>query len=183
MEKSYTLANFHFHAPSEHRINGKTYDLEMHSVFSLDGSVINDFLVLGIIFELDDNAANNTMISALDMENLTSTRPIEPITSVPLKDFYSSVSTKAKYNYKGSLTTPNCSENVEWFVVKEIQKINSVQLARFTSKWGGLSSFAGGNGNNRIVQSLNTRQIFLTRSDDQSKLNQYFYVYSQIPYL
>ena len=164
---NWTLAQFHFHAPSEHRINGETFDLEMHNVFVNDADS-NQLLVVGVIYKENlDRKDNDDFLTALDMENLIANPTTEPIDAVPLKNFYEKLSKKAKYNYKGSLTTPLCTESVEWFIIEEIQEINSVQLERFTSKWGGLSTFAGGNGSNRQTMNLNRRQVFLTRSKNE----------------
>lgn len=164
---NWTLAQFHFHAPSEHRINGETFDLEMHNVFVNDADS-NQLLVVGVIYkENPDEKDNDDFLTALDMENLIVNPTTEPIDAVPLKNFYEKLSKKAKYNYKGSLTTPLCTESVEWFIIEEIQEINSVQLERFTSKWAGLSTFAGGSGSNRQTMDLNRRQVFLTRSKNE----------------
>lgn len=172
---NWTLLQFHYHAPSEHRINNETFDLEMHSVFTKDTD-ISQLLVVGVIYKEDPNTGDDAFLSALGVENLPATATAAvpaaaPIADAPLMEFYKKFSTKAKYNYKGSLTAPACAESVEWFVVEEIQKINSVQLERFTGRWAGTNAFAGGRGNNRLAMDLNRRQVFLTRSkDDGSKV-------------
>jgi carbonic anhydrase len=38
---SYKLAQFHFHTPSEHRINDEYYPMEAHFVFESDGTYMN----------------------------------------------------------------------------------------------------------------------------------------------
>ena len=49
MESEFAFAQFHFHSPSEHTINGVHYDLEMHMVHTyLDGSL---GAVIGIMFD------------------------------------------------------------------------------------------------------------------------------------
>jgi carbonic anhydrase len=52
-------------------------------------------------------------------------------------------------HYEGSLTTPPCTQNVEWNVMDDPQPISKAQLQLFTSKWEKNMKFAGGNGNNR----------------------------------
>jgi len=171
---NWTLVQFHFHAPAEHHIDGQGFALGMHSVFSNDANS-SQLLVVGVVFEEDSKTDDSEFIASLDLENLSGTSTNEPIDNVPMKDFYSSISKSPKYNYKGSLTTPTCAESVEWFVVKDVMKINSVQLERFTRHWAGDNSYAGGNGNNRLIQPLNRRQVVLTRSSDDGKFpSKYF---------
>ena len=64
------------------------------------------------------------------------------------------------FNYMGSLTTPGCSEVVEWVVINDPQNISPTQLQFFTSMWAGNSTFAGGFGNNRMVQAIGNRTIY-----------------------
>jgi len=102
---NWTLLQFHFHAPSEHRIDGKTYALEMHNVFTNDADN-TQLLVVGIMWEEEDKASDDELIKSLDLENVLTNNTLEPIDDVPIKDFYSKINGKSKYNYKGSLTTP-----------------------------------------------------------------------------
>ena len=56
------------------------------------------------------------------------------------------------YGYSGSLTTPPCSEGVEWRVLSEIQEVSEEQVAQ-------LAALTGGGANNRPVQPLGDRMI------------------------
>lgn len=164
-ESEWALAQFHYHAPAEHRIDGKTHDLEMHSVF-VSKTDPGQLLVVGVIYELEQGYEDDEFISSLALENLVSNPATGHIENVPMENFYNKFSNTKMYNYKGSLTTPPCTESVEWFVVKEIQKINPSQLGKFTSRWAGLSSFADGKGSNRVAMDLNRRKVFETGGDD-----------------
>ena len=53
-------------------------------------------------------------------------------------------------NYMGSLTTPPCSEVVEWIVIDDPQPISDTQLSFFSSMWASNFNFANGRGNNRM---------------------------------
>ena len=54
----FTSLQFHFHAKSEHTINGKRYDLEMHTVHAPDEAKGSDITIkysaLGLMFDVDD---------------------------------------------------------------------------------------------------------------------------------
>lgn len=141
--KNYELSQFHFHAPSEHSIDGVLAALEMHLVHvDVDGNMA----VVGVLFDIaeDDNAFLDrfwTLVPKVGHELSTN------------KKFNIAVafnSDAPKYMYKGSLTTPPCSENVNWYVVKERQALSKEQLARFVSVIGM---------NNRPVQPLLDREI------------------------
>ena len=63
------------------------------------------------------------------------------------------------YTYDGSLTTPTCDELVHFHLTTDVLPISDAQLAYFTDRWAGNSTFANGNGNNRKIQNLNGRTI------------------------
>jgi hypothetical protein len=65
------------------------------------------------------------------------------------------------YTYRGSLTTPPCSEIVTWFVVNQPQQISREQVSQINSLYRNNTKFAGGRGNNRLPQPLNERYIYL----------------------
>ncbi len=49
--KLFTAAQLHFHAPSEHTINGRHYDLEMHLVH-VDKVTKQPAAVIGLFFDV-----------------------------------------------------------------------------------------------------------------------------------
>jgi hypothetical protein len=81
------------------------------------------------------------------------------------------------YLYDGSFTTPPCTEGVKFIVMQEIQYITFSDIAIFQRFWGGNTRFAGGRGNNRLVQPLNGRQIFynlVTQDERYQSLKNHF---------
>ena len=160
---TWNVAQFHFHAPSEHTINNVSYAMEMHTVYTLSTNT-SIYLVVGIIYESDTNAANDSFITSLNLTSVASST--NNIANVDMSGLSSWVNSKKKYNYKGGLTTPTCDEAVEWMVVTEPKKINAVQLALFTSLWAGNSTFASGRGNNRLIQATNRREVQLIGADE-----------------
>ena len=69
--------------------------------------------------------------------------PFDAATLLPAKH--------AAYRYQGSLTTPPCSEGVEWSVLKEKATLSDAQSQAFAA------IFASGNA--RPVQEMGTRQL------------------------
>ena len=54
----------HFHSPSEHTVDGKNYDLELHMVHT-DIFTGAPAAVLGIFFSVNDTAADNIFLDEI----------------------------------------------------------------------------------------------------------------------
>ena len=103
MGKRYELQQFHFHRPSEERIDGKQFDMVAHLVHKdADGKLA----VVAVLLERGSAQAS------IDLNQL-----------LPAERGY--------YTYMGSLTTPPCSEGVLWMVMKKPVPISPEQLAIF----------------------------------------------------
>jgi len=113
---TWRLAQFHFHTPSEHRVDLKHFDSEMHMVFSAaDGS--KKIAVLAFFIEVA--SWDTTPLLENIFAHLGEIRTPGTTTMVPKVDFprFQEQTNKLKYfQYKGSLTTPPCSEGVAWFL-------------------------------------------------------------------
>lgn len=110
--KTYHLKQIHFHEPSEHKINGIIYPIEMHLVHV---SKSGDITVLGIMGEEgNESQLFEFFESFLPIKN-GMTKDIHQ--KIDLSSLFSE--NKSYYTYNGSLTTPPCTENVNWIVYKE----------------------------------------------------------------
>lgn len=123
--KRYELVQFHFHRPSEERINGKPFDMVVHLVHkSVEGK-------LAVIAVLLDRGSAQSVVQTV-WNNL----PLEKGDEVMAKgqiDLMALLPTdKRYYTYMGSLTTPPCSEGVLWMVMKTPVEISPEQLAIFS---------------------------------------------------
>ena len=139
----YDVAQFHYHAPSEHEIDGELFPAELHLVHrSADGKLA----VVGLLLqEGSANAAFDPFINNL---------PAEPSdvkdagVKINAMDFLPSIQTT--YRYSGSLTTPPCSEGVSWLVMTTPVELSSAQLSKLERLF---------ERNNRPVQPLNDRSL------------------------
>lgn len=139
----YDVAQFHYHAPSEHAVDGKLFAAEVHIVHkSADGSLA----VVGLL--LQEGAENVTFapfINNLPAEKSDAKDVGEQINAA---DFLPAVQTT--FRYSGSLTTPPCSEGVSWLVMTTPVELSGTQLGALQNVF---------KGNNRPVQPLNGRML------------------------
>lgn len=146
---------FHFHAPTEHTINSNHYDVEVHFVHqNIDNP--NKLLVIGVMFRASEFADDNKFIESLRLEDLPKRHSN---LHVKAGDFMNDVINCEKFNYSGSLTTPPCSECVEWIVLRKIVEIPHFQADLFHRLWKDNKNFAKGQGTNREVQPLHDRVV------------------------
>lgn len=119
----------------------------MHMVhFNEDGS---QALVLGILFDTSDDVASPFLEQFSWEEDEVSAFILD------LDSFIDDVSLKTSWNYQGSLTTPPCSEIINWNVVREPMQMSVAQLEQYKTYFGG-SDYIG---NAREVQPLNGRDL------------------------
>lgn len=126
----YELAQFHFHSPAEHTINGVRHDLEMHFVHlpqkRQHGGIIA--AVLGILFKV--GTSPDPFISCLfqhipDLtENIPKPLPGNVVFTQLQFDHHF-------FDYEGSLTTPPCSEGIHWCIMQKVLTITQEQLDIF----------------------------------------------------
>lgn len=155
----YYLIQFHFHAPSEHTLEGVTYDMDAHFVHSsLDGQL----LVLGGFVNAtatEDNAFLAKFWSTGFVGNTAVSETTRPYWFFPQDD-------RSLYHYIGSLTTPPCTEGVKWFHFSKPLTMSPAQLTAFKTALGGLNQTAAVSRNNRLPQPLNGRTVFKFAHND-----------------
>ena len=140
---TYELLQFHFHHPSEHLLDGKPLAMEAHFVHrSSDGNLA----VLGVLIEEGaENAALAPIWAAMPAH-----KGDGPVVSVALKDLLPA--DRTLFRYAGSLTTPPCSEIVNWVTFKTPIQASREQIAAFATLFPM---------NARPVQPLNRRFLLL----------------------
>ena len=120
-DEKYNLKQIHFHEASEHTINGVRYPLEMHMVHLSEDSKI---AVLGIMAIEGESSEPFTFL-----EHYLPIYPGETATINSKFDLNLNLpKNKDYYTYNGSLTTPPCSETVQWFIFKNPISISLEQV-------------------------------------------------------
>jgi carbonic anhydrase len=124
MGRRFELVQFHFHRPSEERINGRQFDMVAHLVHKdLEGrlAVVAVLLDRGSVQPIVQTVWNNLPLekgeelAAKAMLDLNGQQPAE----------------RGYFTYMGSLTTPPCSEGVLWMVMKNPVSISPEQIGIF----------------------------------------------------
>lgn len=142
-KKEYKLEQFHFHTSSEHQFDGKNFDMELHLVHKNK----NDQLaVLGVMIKAGDR--NN------ELELIWGNAPKNNSGEVILEETIDLMKVLPKdkqlFRYRGSLTTPPCTEGVTWIVLQEPIQMSNQQIETFRNIF---------QDNHRPVQPINDREI------------------------
>lgn len=144
-DKVFKLAQFHFHSKSEHTVDGHYADLEMHLVHKADDG---ELLVVGMLF---NKGAPSLFLNAFwsylpeeEGEIYQSDKELNAATVLPNEHVF--------FSYSGSLTTPPCTEGVNWFVFAEPRTLSAEQLEVFRDLYSG---------NFRPLQLRNARPLLL----------------------
>ncbi len=142
---AYSLKQFHFHTPSENNIRGNEFALEAHFVHATaDGHLA----VIGVMF---NEGAENKELAKIWSQLPAHEGKREPITFKASDINQLLPNDQAYYHFMGSLTTPPCSENVKWYVMKKPLTISKDQKETFFKIFG--------HSNNRPLQPVNGRTI------------------------
>ncbi|MEO1396482.1 MAG: carbonic anhydrase family protein [Cyanobacteria bacterium J06634_5] len=148
--QQYNLLQFHFHSPSEHAIDGKPWDAELHLVHQ---SKAGELTVVAVLLQGEDAEGNSSYA------DLSANLPKKLGDKVRTGNMIDARSLLPKatttYRYKGSLTTPPCSESVTWLVMSKPVSLSTQQLASYQQIL---------NNNNRPLQLLNNRSVQLDSS-------------------
>ncbi|WP_456400605.1 carbonic anhydrase [Persephonella sp.] len=140
----FELKQFHFHAPSEHKLKGQQFPFEAHFVHA---DKQGNLAVIGVFFK---EGKENPIIKKI-WENMPEKAGEETKLSHKINAEDLLPKERDYYRYSGSLTTPPCSEGVRWIVMEEELEMSKEQIEKFRKVMGGDT--------NRPVQPLNARII------------------------
>lgn len=125
MGKRHELIQFHFHRPSEERINGRSYDMVAHLVHR---NAEGQLAVVAVLLEKgSEHPLIQTVWNNLPLEQNMEVTPEESIDLNKLLP-----ENRSYWTYMGSLTTPPCTEGVLWMVLKQPMQVAAEQVAIFS---------------------------------------------------
>jgi carbonic anhydrase len=122
--KRFELVQYHFHTPSEHTLEGRSYPLELHLVHQ---ATDKSLAVVGVL--IAEGAPHSALLKFWNRLPKTPSE-VDTGTSISARDLLPR-STDDYYTYPGSLTTPPCSENVTWIVLRHQVEASKAQIAAF----------------------------------------------------
>jgi carbonic anhydrase len=142
-DQSYELTAFGFRTPSEHYIDGAPYPMEMQMVHrGEDGAIA----ILSVMVEVGQHNPS--------LDQIWQNAPLAPGSNVPENVQVSALSLlpadRAYFTYEGSLTTPPCTENVQWYVLRSPVQMSESQLTAYQKLFPV---------NARFLQPLNGRVV------------------------
>ena len=146
---AYTLRQFHFHAPSEHTLDGQSFPLELHLVH-LDAAGKPALVVGVLVKEGRSNPAFDALFARLPQHSGEKIEPaggkVDAAKILPAN--------RSFFDYDGSLTTPPCSEGIRWRVMRQPIEMSAAQIQVFRS----IAHLAH---TNRPIQPANGRDVTL----------------------
>jgi len=161
---AYTLSQFHFHAPSEHVVNGRAADVEAHLVHA---NAAGATAVVGVFFHV--GAKPNPLVDSILLaapeavgEEVTvgEASPAELFRHLRgVEPEHGRLQVSSFYAYDGSLTTPGCGEGVRWSVLADGGGVSKATVTRAHEVIARFPYYGGYPDNNRPVQPLNGRVI------------------------
>jgi carbonic anhydrase len=145
----YKLAQFHFHAPSEHLLNGRRLAMELHMVH-MDAA--KNAAVLGVLIRKGRaNPAFDALFAHLPHHEGRQSRLAKPFD--PARMLPQGGGRAPYFAYDGSLTTPPCSQGVRFMVFRQPIELSGAQIARFRAVFAH---------NSRPVQPLEGRRLLVS---------------------
>jgi carbonic anhydrase len=139
----YALVQFHFHHPSEHLIGGKSFPMEVHFVHAHASGALA--VVGALVVAGRPNRVFSKIIATMpthEGETVKADPAINPNGLLPGRLAY--------YRYPGSLTTPPCSETVEWLLLTDPIQVADADIAGFAKLYAR---------NARPAQKANRRDV------------------------
>ncbi|KAG6431901.1 hypothetical protein SASPL_103473 [Salvia splendens] len=117
------LRQCHWHSPSEHTLDGRKFDMEVHMVHESDAGRT---AVIGIMYKI---GRHDTFISTLKpgFQALSEVKDIEIAIGI-VDPYLIKFGSRKYYRYIGSLTVPPCTPNIIWSIVRKVRTVTKEQV-------------------------------------------------------
>ncbi|MCL7030916.1 hypothetical protein MKW94_006428 [Papaver nudicaule] len=149
---TYTLDQVHWHSPSEHTVNGKRYDLELHMVHKNER--LQKVAVVAVLYTISGCGSKDPFLKTLEGSISDISGPKKEVKVGRINPSAIDVCSSEYYRYVGSLTTPPCTEGVIWTIKKQVMSVSKEQVMLLRK-----AVADGARRNARPLQSLNNRGI------------------------
>jgi carbonic anhydrase len=167
---TYEAVQFHFHAGSEHTVDGVRQDIEMHTVH-LATATKSGFIAaaMGIMFSVNDYTPGVSEADVAIIDNFfeslewTNTASNPTVSKIPYGQLMMMFNMRDRWTYKGSVTTPPCAENVYWNVLRTIYPVKQKYVDQFKNQ---LARKAG-------LEKTGNWRVTLPLGDDHDPVNLY----------
>ena len=120
----FELLHLHFSRPSEHRIDGRQFEMSAHLVHR---DAQGNLAIVALLFDRGPaNAVVQTVWNNLPLEQ---GQEVPARAALPLQDLLPD--DRRYFTYMGSLTTPPCTEGVRWVVMRQPVTLSAEQIELF----------------------------------------------------
>jgi len=158
LNEKFELVQYHLHTPSEHTIDGEYFDAEVHLVHMNEARTT--LSVIGIMIKQGNESqlSSSFFEDMIHQQHFDSEQQFTKVQAFDPTIFLKELSSSQYFYYKGSLTTPPCSEDVNWFVMKTPLLASPDQISR-------LKTYQAHN--SRPLQPVNGRKVFSAPQQQQ----------------
>jgi len=143
--KEFELIQFHFHSPSETLWHQQAFPLEIHFVHQGKSGL----LVLAVLVKA---GSENELLQQI-IDHMPENEHVEvkvPGVKIDLMELLPN--NQRYYSFSGSLTTPPCTEGVQWVVMPQPVTASTEQILKIRQAAGGTNA--------RPVQTMNGRILY-----------------------
>jgi carbonic anhydrase len=169
---SYKLQKILFRTPSEHNLDGQSFDVEMQLIHTNDANYYSpgrridlqgvDYLVISIFFKVtdDNNPAKSQLFQFMNLEKGLNARMLRPI------KLHHIIQHQPSYLYTGSLTYPVC-QKAQWLVFSQYHSIGQTDFNNLQSL---ITSATGLFSNTRNIFPYTSSQEIYRNWNDMANL-------------
>ncbi|KAI4373543.1 hypothetical protein MLD38_011659 [Melastoma candidum] len=158
----YMLRQCHWHSPSEHSVDGRRFDLELHMVHEGPNG---EATVVGVMYKLGRPDSFLSSVTSHVEAIAYAGEDERQIGMVNPKAIQ--LGSRKYYRYIGSLTIPPCTQNVQWTIVQKVRTVSKEQVKLLREAVRDYAEF-----NARPLQPINGRPVQLFRpSEVESESN------------